>query len=257
MLMSNQQAVINLISGHTTESLRNAPDTEAPPETPSRRRFRAIHRLLRRRITMLDYPPGQRLDIDRLAGELNVSRTPIRSVLQQMEFEGLVSTRHGVGTTVTAVDVSHLREAVDLRTRLAELIGVLGPLAPSAEAIERLGIARQACERLYEDRDVRRFAAIDMAQHEAICTVIGNTLLLKTYDDLYYRTARMWSYFLPRLDWDQEIAIFASDIDQTRKAMIRGDTRAVGFLVRNAVSAAVIRLDDLIAEAETDQMELR
>ena len=174
-----------------------------------------------------------------------------------MEFEGLVSTRHGVGTTVTAVDTVHLREAVDLRTRLAELIGVLNPLTPSADVIGWLQTARQACESLYDNRDIRRFAAIDMRLHDAICTVIGNSLLLKTYDDLYYRTARMWFYFLPKLDWNQEIAIFASDIDQTRNAMIRGDARAVGFLVRNAGSAAAFRLDDLIAQAETDTLELR
>ena len=63
-------------------------------------------------------------------------------------------------------------------------------------------------------------------------------------------------YFPPKLDWNQEIAIFASDIDQTRNAMILGDARAVGFLVRNAVSAAVVRLDDLIPQAETDTLEL-
>ena len=255
--MTDQQTVFDLISGNEMEPYGDAVMADTPPETPSRRRFRAIHRLLRRRITMLDYPPGQRLDIDRLAAELNVSRTPIRSVLQQMEFEGLVLARHGVGTTVTAVDTAHLREAVDLRTRLAELIGVLDPQVPPAEAIDWLKTARQSCESLYDNRDIRRFAAIDMGLHDVICTVIGNSLLLKTYDDLYYRTARMWFYFLPELDWNQEIAIFASDIDQTRKAMIRGDARAVGFLVRNAVSAAVIRLDDLIAKAETEDLEFR
>ena len=255
--MADQQAVIDLIPGAEAEPFGETPAADTPRETPSRRRFRIIHRLLRHRITMLDYPPGQRLDIDRLAAELNVSRTPIRSVLQQMEFEGLVATRHGVGTTVTAVDTAHLREAVELRTRLAELIGVLDPLTPSADAIGWLKTARQACESLYDDRDIRRFAAIDMRLHDAICTVIGNSLLLKAYDDLYYRTARMWFYFLPKLDWDQEIAIFASDIDQTRNAMIRKDARAVGFLVRNAVSAAAIRLDELVAQAETDTLELR
>ncbi len=255
--MDNRQIVIDLNSGNEADLLDEFPMAEMPRETPSRRRFRVIHRLLRRRITMLDYPPGQRLDIDRLAAELNISRTPIRSVLQQMEFEGLVSTRHGVGTTVTAVDTAHLREATDLRTRLAELIGVLNPLTPSADAIGWLKTARQDCESLYNNRDIRRFAAIDMRLHDAICTVIGNSLLLTTYDVLYYRTARMWFYFLPKLDWNQEIAIFASDIDQTRNAMIRGDARAVGFLVRNAVSAAVIRLDGLIAQAETDNIEFR
>lgn len=219
-------------------------------DTPSRRRFRAIHRLLRQRITLLEYPPGMRLDIDRLAAELNVSRTPIRSVLLQLEFEGLVSTRHGVGTSVIAVDTAHLREAVEMRLQLAELIGELDPLPAGPGAIRMLEEALAACDSLRHAPDYRKFAETDILLHEAICSVIGSSLLKKTYNELYYRTARMWFHFLPKLDWAQEVTIFASDIDQTLGAMRRGDTRAVGFLVRNAVSAAAIRLDSLIAQAE-------
>ena len=227
-----------------------------PVDTPSRRRFRTIHRLLRQRITMLDYPPGMRLDIDRLAAELNVSRTPIRSVLLQLEFEGLVSTRHGVGTSVIGVDTAHLREAVEMRLQLAELIGELDPLPAGPDAIRMLEGARAACDVLQRALDYRKFAETDIMLHDAVCSVIGNSLLKKTYDELYYRTARMWFHFLPKLDWAQEVATFASDIEQTLSAMRRGDTRAVGFLVRNAVSAAAIRLDGLIAQAELADAEI-
>ena len=74
----------------------------------------------------------------------------------------------------------------------------------------------------------------------------------QVYDDLYYRTVRIWFHFLPRLNWQDEIAIFLRYIEDQLVAMQRGDTRAVGFLIRNAVSGVVIRLDHLFAEMEVN-----
>jgi len=219
--------------------------------TPSRRRFHAIHTVLRERIALLSYPPGTRLDVDQLAGEFAVSRTPIRTVLQRLEYQGLVATRHGVGTTVTEVDFEHLREATEFRMRLAELIGDLQPLPPSPEAVARLAGARADCLAMLGHPDLEAFGRIDIRLHEAVCSVIGHSLLRQSYDELYYRTARMWVYFLPKLDWDEEVTHFLGDIDAVLRALQRGDPRAAGFEIRNAVSAALYRLGELIRAAES------
>jgi DNA-binding GntR family transcriptional regulator len=219
--------------------------------TPSRRRFLAIHRVMRERIALLTYPPGMRLDVDQLAEEFDVSRTPIRTVLQRLEYQGLVATKHGVGTTVTEVDFEHLREATEFRMRLAELIGELQPLPPSRAAIERLVTARADCVALLGRPDLEAFGRTDICLHEAVCSVIGHSLLRQSYDELYYRTVRMWVYFLPKLDWDEEVTLFLGDIDAVLRALQRDDPRGVGFEIRNAVSAALYRLSELIRAAET------
>lgn len=219
-------------------------------ETPSERRFLAIHHIIRERITLLSYPPGTILDIDALAREFGVSRTPIRAVLQQLAHQGLVSSRHGVRTSVAPIDFDRLREEVELRSHLAELVGVLSPLVPSRAAIESMVAAEAACRALIEDPNLEGFAAIDIKVHEAICSLIGNRQLLQYYDDLYYRTARVWFYFLPKLDWREEVSIFHRDIEDRMKAMTRGDVKAAGFITRNAVSAILIRLDSLISQIE-------
>ena len=219
--------------------------------TPSERRFEAIYHIIRERITLLRYPPGTILDIDALAAEFDVSRTPIRSVLQQLAYQGLVLSRHGVRTCVAPIDFEMLREAKAMRAHLAELIGVLSPLAPSDAAIRIMAEAEAECRNLIQHPDLESFARIDIQVHESICSLIGNRQLLQVYDDLYYRTARIWFYFLPRLDWREELSIFHQDILARLQAMQRGDTKAVGFLTRNAVSAVLIRLDSLISQIET------
>lgn len=219
-------------------------------ETPSQRRFLAIHHIIRERITLLKYCPGTVLDIDALAEEFRVSRTPIRAVLQQLAYQGLVSSRQGVRTSVAPIDFDHLREDIDFRSHIAELVGVLSPLAPSQAAIESMAQAEAECFDIIDHPDLEVFAKIDIKVHEAVTSLIGNRQLLQVYDDLYYRTARVWFYFLPTLDWRQEVSIFHRDIADRLKAMQRGDVKAVGFLTRNAVSAVLIRLDSLISHIE-------
>ena len=59
---------------------------------------------LRRRICLLDYQPGSRLNERELASEFGVSRTPLRTVLQRLEYDGLILSQHGNGTEVTSID---------------------------------------------------------------------------------------------------------------------------------------------------------
>jgi DNA-binding GntR family transcriptional regulator len=210
--------------------------------TPARLRFNEIHYEIRRRIALLQYPPGKRLDIDQLAEEFNVSRTPIRSVLQRLEYQGLLITRHGVGSIVTELDYEHLNEAVQLRLKLAELIGELTPRTPTAELIDELSSAVIMLDELRNQVDLEQFARIDIIVHECNIGLIGNTYLLQSYDDLYYATARMWFYFLPQLDWQKEIDIFQNDTETRLRALEQGDTKALSYMTRNAVSASIIIL---------------
>jgi len=214
--------------------------------TPAERRFQTIYHIVRERITLLRYPPGMVLDIDALAAEFAVSRTPVRSVLQMLSYHGLVFSRHGVRTSVAPIDFERVREDKAFRSCLAELIGELTPLAVTLAAVDLISEAERECHDLIRSPDLESFARIDIKVHEAICSVIGNSQLLQVYDNLYYRTARVWCYFLPRLDWREEWSIFHQDIAARVDAMQRGDVKALGFLTRNAVSAVLIRLDSLI-----------
>jgi len=117
--------------------------------------------------------------------------------------------------------------------------------------IESLTRARADCQALLGRPDLEAFGRIDIRLHQAVCSVIGHSLLRQSYDELYYRTARMWVYFLPKLDWDEEVTLFLGDIDSVLHALQRGDPRGVGFEIRNAVSAALYRLGELIRAAES------
>lgn len=215
-------------------------------KSPWRQRFTIIYSILRERITTLRFPPGARLDIDALALEFNVSRTPIRSVLQRLEHEGLAITRHGVGTMVTEIDVEHVRRTMQLRIHLAELIGSLNPIQPDQSLLDELETLQTECLINAKNLTQENFATIDIRLHNLKCRLIGNEVLRDIYDELYHRTTRLWFLLLPQLDQSVEFAVVIEDVQQTLSALRRGDVAAVGFMTRNYNSAGLFRIDEYL-----------
>lgn len=219
--------------------------------TRSRQRFLALHAVLRERIALLHYPPGTRLGEQDLATEFHVSRTPIRQVLQRLEYEGLVVTRHGVGTTVTNVDLMGLREIYSLRMRLAELIGDLSPRAPSAGVVAQLDAIAARCLRLAQRFEPEEFGRLNIALHQQLLLLIGNRPLREITDVLFYQTARMWLQLMPELDQRLEAEQFHYHVRLIAEAARNGDTRGVGYLLRNAIATVLVRFGQLLDPART------
>ncbi|WIY81829.1 GntR family transcriptional regulator [Propionimicrobium sp. PCR01-08-3] len=74
---------------------------------------------LRRRIVTLQYPPKAAISEKDLAGELGVSRTPVRESLLKLREEGFVQVFPQMGTFVSHVDIDRvslaqfIREAIE------------------------------------------------------------------------------------------------------------------------------------------------
>jgi DNA-binding GntR family transcriptional regulator len=80
---------------------------------PSTVRYRTkqefVYQTLRRAIMRCDLRPGQRLVIDELARQLEVSAIPVREALHLLQSEGLVTSVPHVGATVSLIS----RESID------------------------------------------------------------------------------------------------------------------------------------------------
>lgn len=79
-----------------------------------------IHAILKQKIISGFYAPGDRLVIDIIAEEYNVSRTPIRDALHSMIPNGLI-TQAGKGYFVFNPDLSEVKDISSLRLALANL----------------------------------------------------------------------------------------------------------------------------------------
>ncbi|MEM7225482.1 MAG: GntR family transcriptional regulator [Pseudomonadota bacterium] len=203
--------------------------------------FEAIYEEIRRRIGLLDYPPGTLLREGELAAEFGVSRTPMREILHRLAFEGLVEAKNGVGTIVTSVDPAHYKDIYELRLKLAEMVGELSPrpVAPGhITAVEDL-LAR--VRQLGVRRDHRAYWELNHELHFIIRELIGNEALRRLWDQYYFQVTRLWFRQVETI-WQEVIEEFEAEVSEVLRALKAGDVRAVGLVQRNFIAFGMRRV---------------
>lgn len=213
----------------------------------------AIYKIIRERIALLQYPPGETLSENTLATEFGVSRTPVRRVLQRLEFEGLVSSKQGVGTLVTTLDIKLLKEVYVLRIKLAELIGELSPTPSVQGNLEVLDNLLERCKQMRERRDYEELARINMEFNDALLRFISNLPFREISDRLYYQTARVWPQILPDMKWLEEVDYMCSEIEQIAAALRQGNMQRVGEVRRTHIAMSLSRIQRYLGEGHSDQ----
>ncbi len=111
--------------------------------------------------------PGERLKEEELAGELGISRTPIREALAVLQAEGLVDTAPNKGATVRAHDAEDLDDLYRLR---ALLEGYAASRAAAKMEPEQVAELFASCERFeaLADGDVSPLVKENVHFHSTI-----------------------------------------------------------------------------------------
>lgn len=207
-----------------------------------------IFETLRQRICLLDYLPGTVLREAALAKEFGISRTPIRAVLQKLEHSALVAVRDGVGTIVTDLDATELKDIYEMRQKIAELIGVLSP-HDITHADEQAAMALlERAKRLVKEYSASEYWQINHAQHALIADLIGNAVLRETWDQLYYRSARFWyreASHAPEGIADDLVA----ELSEVARALHKRDAVALGYTQRIFIAYGFAKLQTALNAA--------
>ncbi|MGO2111152.1 MAG: GntR family transcriptional regulator [Pseudoclavibacter sp.] len=144
---------------------------------------------LRRLVLSGDYPPGTQLAEAQLAQEFEVSRTPVREALKQLENEGLVEIRAKVGTFVRTPTQREIVEMFQLKEGLEGLAaGLLARRGDSPElgALERNLDASDAAA---EADDADAYARLVHEFHWTIVRGADNSKLYEHYERLMNQLA--------------------------------------------------------------------
>src|SRR5687767_9008600 len=90
-----------------------------------------------------DLKPGEKLTEQDLAAEFEVSRTPVREAIRQLEVEGLVARTRFVGVTVRQLTPEEVIELLDIREVLEGLVARLATQHMDAVHLQRLKKTQQ------------------------------------------------------------------------------------------------------------------
>lgn len=132
-----------------------------------------VYAKLRELITSLDLPPDTVLSRAKIAKEHEVSQSPVREAIQELEKEGLIVSYPQSKTLVTKIDVEHARETQFLRLgvelEVAKSLARKGnpdALLPSHRILRMQKLAG-------EDRDIAEFNALDRLFHLSLFQAAG------------------------------------------------------------------------------------
>nr|WP_272213098.1 GntR family transcriptional regulator [Marinicella sp. W31]MDC2879042.1 GntR family transcriptional regulator [Marinicella sp. W31] len=214
-------------------------------EAPTGRdRLEQIHDIIRERICMLDYPPGERLSEVALAEEFGMSRTPLRRVLARLEDEGLLQSVHGVGTIVTDVDLDELAQVYRLRMELMVLVTSLDPVVLTPELIDEFRVMNARAEALRQAPSPRDFALLDRDMFLQLLELTENRPLRDASERLYFRTARIWLQAITAsdIDLENEAEVYCRETADILTALRNGNLDAIGHMRRAHISMSFARM---------------
>jgi DNA-binding GntR family transcriptional regulator len=167
--------------------------------TPSR--TEAVLDAIKRAILAGELRPGQSLVETELAQMLGVSKTPVREALKTLAGAGLVTMSPYRGAAVRTIDPASAAAIYDLRLLLEPeaVRRAVGDGAAEASPVQdSWGDAHAALQASDAATDQAQRSLANREFHRALYLACGNSLLVKTLDDLRDQTA-----LVSALSWEQ------------------------------------------------------
>lgn len=167
-----------------------------------------VYRTLRERILQGNYEPGQKLNLDQLARDLNVSNTPIREAMARLERLGLVEMVPYSGPKIKRLSPAQMQDTYDVRIALEELAVRLVAQSQDPDVFNGMAAALEMQERACNGDDPRAVVDADRAFHDALVQASGNSVLLEMLPNLSDRTRLLLELNTPLSEgMDKEAAL--------------------------------------------------
>ena len=166
-------------------------------EAATTNKHELAYRLIRERIETAMYQPGQRLVIDALARDLNMSQVPIREAIRRLQAAGWITYRHNSGPEVANIGVEQWQATMEV---LAVLEGYATALAAEhlvASDLTQLRRQVTAMQHAMEQFDLLRFSEANRAFHAVIYARCPNPVLVERISEMQAQLDTMRGTLFP------------------------------------------------------------
>lgn len=204
---------------------------------------RMVHTILQQRILDGILRPGERIDLDAIAQELSVSRTPVRTALRQLESEGLVTIYPHRAVMVSELSADDLEQMYSVRIHLETLAAQLAVPNLSEADLAAIRQVQQELSQVVGEANPASFAEKDRAFHLALYRAANNKFLSRLIDDLRKASLR----FLTVYASVERLETAVAEHDQIiAAAEARDAKKVIGLIQQNlertcGVAAAFLR----------------
>jgi DNA-binding GntR family transcriptional regulator len=203
-----------------------------------------VYQWLKGRIMHHAFPPGDKLDIQQLADDLGVSRTPVKDAINRLTSEGLVVLRSRRGTYVATLTPEMLRDLFETRTMIEQWAvqhatrDALAAIAPALQARFDRSTAIIA-EADAEHFDYSAYYALDLDLHAMVVGAASNPVLLDLHHAIMARMSVGRIYYPGEDEVLRRSHHAHREHEAIVQAVVRGDVDALLDAVRAHINASM------------------
>lgn len=176
-----------------------------------------------------DFQPGKRLIEEKIAADLETSRTPVREAIQKLEKEGLIYRLPRGGFAVKAVTEEEVEEVFGLRSILEGYAAYLATSRITAEEMRKLEEIIRAEDEGLKDLNIDEFIRLDGEFHDVLYKAAKNARLYALLHDL---RDYMYRYRVIILRYQRKPHLAVQDHKQMLASIKGKSPRQVDKLVR-------------------------
>jgi DNA-binding GntR family transcriptional regulator len=137
----------------------------------------AAYREIKKRIIDLIYRPGEKLSEARLASELGLGRSPIRTALARLQGEGWIAVSPQSGTYVRGLSTKEIDDVLEIRLVLETYVAGMASQRIAQSELSELRAAFRAFGPTVGSDRVEEYFNLDLRVHLAIYEAAGNDLI--------------------------------------------------------------------------------
>jgi DNA-binding GntR family transcriptional regulator len=204
--------------------------SERTQESKKRRLLREhVYTNVKNAIIGGDFQPGKRLIEEKIAADLETSRTPVREAIQKLEKEGLIYRLPRGGFAVKAVTEEEVEEVFGLRSILEGYAAYLATSRITVEEMKKLEEIIHAEDECLKNLNIDEFIRLDGEFHDVLYKAAKNARLYVLLHDL---RDYMYRYRVIILRYQRKPHLAVQDHKQMLASIKGKSPRQVDKLVR-------------------------
>jgi len=143
-----------------------------------------VYRVLKESIIKGFLEPGTKLLENKIAEEMQVSRTPVREAMQKLVAEGFVKTTPNQTMVVTEVSPEDVKEVLQIRGVLEGLAARIAAKKINGQEIDELENVVAQMSLHVARENLSSYCQVDDEFHDLILNICGNKWIIQIRDNL-------------------------------------------------------------------------
>lgn len=209
-----------------------------------------VYQRLRELLFQNSYVPGQRLEIEKIAEQLGISRQPVVEAINRLAHEGLLVIRPRVGTFVRKLSSQDVHEILEARLMM-ELFAI-SQGHPRTEEIQQLYHCIDRMDELVYQGPFHylTYNELDVQFHRALIRLARNPLIERLYAELHAQYVPVQAFYRKALEYTLTAY---GEHRQIADALARGDTGAAAAVLEAHIRNAIAGIQRIFQQLETQE----